>query len=1543
MPLDNYFTKPDYSRQLKQYSGTSATFSGATNILEKFSIKSIEVDTEGAVLGDALLYDAGNNKFRPGFPGSFSGSVISNGFLLSYVSGLTYNVGAGSYNVNGTTYPYLGENFNIISGQSGGSRFDLVYITAASPTVFIRTGITTTNPSLPNLQVGELEVGYIFVPANFTGGTGSTTIQTTGDSVFIYYNNGAGTGVQRAAVGANTVGSGDFSFATGVNSRAYGYNSNAFGYDTKASGYAQTVVGKYNTANDTDLFIVGYGADDSNRANAFNITNSGDTYANRKLFVTNVEIETTGATNGKVLKFNGAKFTPQLETITGATSFTGGTSIFSSITNNTLLFKSITGGSNVFLTESSGTIYVNVELSGASISGLTEIQSLTGGVSIISGKTGSTYFLYPLLGSGGTSVTLSNGKLLIYSDTSASTTGANVGPIAAAGVFYTKAINQLQFRRLSSATPSYLSIAESNELVLFNSTPPITGSTNATGSSIGVLASVSNKNIVGRALTGTNRVTVTQATDLITINSPIEVETGNAGTLSIYRSSSPIVYSSYTSTNNSGITVKLGTHTTPITSRTYTIPDVKKDANFVMTEGNQTINGKKEFISGITIGNDPQTSLDEFDQQFNHNIYNLFQPNDSKLEFFETISGISYISEKIYGDNGTKLLADSISGLSILKNSYYQFNLTSHVSGTVVSNLENIYVDSNGYDTNIVGKYNIYNFNGNPGSSYNSKLIGNYFESRVKTALVPQTIESFKTIQLGYFNSVYANSPIKKAYDIYITKPLVDGTEPFGGAFSAPLITSFASIYIEGKTTPPNPDVFKRNIIQTSNTRFTNAPWSLFAEGDRAYIGSTLVLYSALTLSSTTRGAWLDIGESTTTRPQINFASGGTAPTTPRIGDMWFDGNALRFRLSSSTVNLTSGGTGTGSFTGITDIQSAGTGNFSVISSVTNNKLVYRTISAGTNTNISYAPDGTLVINNTGISGSTSFAGITDIVSAGTGNFSVISSVTNNKLVYRTISAGTGMNITESNGTLIFVSTATGGTSSTGSTSGTSLGDGVKVLFSSDTTNLAFATLSSQTPSTLSIISSSTGVILFSAVTATGGGLLYGTATNGGTDTYTATVNGTVSSYQEGDSYIIKFADNNIGNSKIDINGVGPSVRIYKEINTALENDDIIGGKIYLITHDGTDFQLVSFNEGGGTGSTVSGNFLPLSGGTLTGGLSATTISATSIDRINYIDFNTGATVTSQTARLNWNDTDGTLELGLKGGVVKSKLNQGLVTRVVNKTTPLINLSGSSYHAVVVAGATGQRLSVKLAKGDNDANSAGTLGLVAEDIAANQEGFIVTVGLLQKINTTGSLQGETWNDGDVLYLSPTTAGQITNIKPQAPNHTVIIGYVEYAHAINGKIYVKIDNGYEIDELHNVRITGASDYNILRYDGVTYSSWTNSSINEVLSKTLLTRNIPATSQVAQVGSFYLYDKITITSATASVTVTSITSDVSISAYTPSIKFFAQTGVTVTFQNSTTLKTEGGLDAIIVGDNYDSITFTYNNDIGKYFQTNINNYI
>ena len=51
----------------------------------------------------------------------------------------------------------------------------------------------------------------------------------------------------------------------------------------------------------------------------------------------------------------------------------------------------------------------------------------------------------------------------------------------------------------------------------------------------------------------------------------------------------------------------------------------------------------------------------------------------------------------------------------------------------------------------------------------------------------------------------------------------------------------------------------------------------------------------------------------------------------------------------------------------------------------------------------------------------------------------------------------------------------------------------------------------------------------------------------------------------------------------------------------------------------------------------------------------------------------------------------------------------------------------------------------------------------------------------------------------------------------APQHTIIVGFVVYAHQNNGKIYVKVDNGYELDELHNVKITAVANNNVLKYN------------------------------------------------------------------------------------------------------------------------------
>ena len=236
-----------------------------------------------------------------------------------------------------------------------------------------------------------------------------------------------------------------------------------------------------------------------------------------------------------------------------------------------------------------------------------------------------------------------------------------------------------------------------------------------------------------------------------------------------------------------------------------------------------------------------------------------------------------------------------------------------------------------------------------------------------------------------------------------------------------------------------------------------------------------------------------------------------------------------------------------------------------------------------------------------------------------------------------------------------------------------------------------------------------------------------------------------------------------------------------------------------------------------------------------------------------------------------WNNTIGSSQSLLKGGNVTLKNGVDLVARIVNKVTPNTTLTKAAYQAVRVSGAAGQRLAVELARANNDNNSADTIGLVCETIATNQEGFIQTVGQLLNINTTGSLQGETWADGDVLYLSPTTAGALTNIKPTGvTGHIVVLGYVEYSHASNGSIYIKVMNGWELDELHNVYISGAANNEVLTYDSAT-SLWKNKTVASALGFTPVTnaRTISTTAPLSGGGDLTANRTLAIAKATSSV--------------------------------------------------------------------------
>ena len=264
-----------------------------------------------------------------------------------------------------------------------------------------------------------------------------------------------------------------------------------------------------------------------------------------------------------------------------------------------------------------------------------------------------------------------------------------------------------------------------------------------------------------------------------------------------------------------------------------------------------------------------------------------------------------------------------------------------------------------------------------------------------------------------------------------------------------------------------------------------------------------------------------------------------------------------------------------------------------------------------------------------------------------------------------------------------------------------------------------------------------------------GSGILKGTTS--GTDTYTTTISG-VTSYADGDAYLIRFTNGNTTVCTLNINSLG-AIPLFRNNDGQLIGGDITDGAEMFCIYNSTanNFQLI---------------------GTAPNTLLAYVTNADSV--------------------------------------------------TITKGQP-----------VYAFGGTGDRLTVKLAYNTTDSTSAQTVGLVlSSSIASNQKGLIIINGLLDELSI---LPTSTYADGDAIYLGA-TAGTITNVKPSAPNHLVYLGVVTTANnGSAGRMYVRVQNGYELDEIHNVKIATP-----LNNEGIFYNNsntlWENKSIISALSGT-----------------------------------------------------------------------------------------------------------
>jgi hypothetical protein len=146
---------------------------------------------------------------------------------------------------------------------------------------------------------------------------------------------------------------------------------------------------------------------------------------------------------------------------------------------------------------------------------------------------------------------------------------------------------------------------------------------------------------------------------------------------------------------------------------------------------------------------------------------------------------------------------------------------------------------------------------------------------------------------------------------------------------------------------------------------------------------------------------------------------------------------------------------------------------------------------------------------------------------------------------------------------------------------------------------------------------------------------------------------------------------------------------------------------------------------------------------------------------------------------------------------------------------------------VYATSADGTNIIVSKAGYAGETTSSKTLGLLAQNSNLNDIGFVITEGLLAGLNTSGATVG------DPAWLGPlgTLIYGLAN-KPKAPNHLVFVGIVTKVNANNGEIFVKVQNGFELEELHNVNITAPATGEVLIYNATT-GLWTNT--NTIASK------------------------------------------------------------------------------------------------------------
>lgn len=193
---------------------------------------------------------------------------------------------------------------------------------------------------------------------------------------------------------------------------------------------------------------------------------------------------------------------------------------------------------------------------------------------------------------------------------------------------------------------------------------------------------------------------------------------------------------------------------------------------------------------------------------------------------------------------------------------------------------------------------------------------------------------------------------------------------------------------------------------------------------------------------------------------------------------------------------------------------------------------------------------------------------------------------------------------------------------------------------------------------------------------------------------------------------------------------------------------------------------------------------------------------------INSLAFDTTPTgAIAAQGEVMWNSDEETLDIQLNS--FAQHVGEHVLYHVKNNTGSTI----AKGVPVMFAGTNGASGKLLVQPWNGTGPSTYFMGLTAEQLLDTEEGFVISFGKLRGIQTNGGNYGETWADGEIIYVG-TTTGSLTKTQPAAPNPHIQVCAVVNAHASNGTLFIRPTLGSNIKDDEGVTITSLSSGQLL---------------------------------------------------------------------------------------------------------------------------------